>query len=613
MASFAKYSAVFILCGALIRCNSISYHDNGALFMKFRTVAEYFAKIEATPGRVDMTKLLAELLTEASAQEAQIIADFSLGQLRPPYIGTQFNFAEKNFENALADLLDKDVASVKAAVKQAGDVGSVVGEGTWETNANLTVLDVFSLLEQFEAISGEGSQERKSKAIVELLKKLDPLSAKYVVRIILGTLRLGFSDMTLIDALSWMEVGDKSLKNGIEHAYNICVDIGLITKTLKEEGAEALRNMQIHVGIPIRPAAAERLPTAADIVEKMGDCVAQPKLDGFRLQIHVKKDADTIEIHFFSRNLIDMSSMFPDLVDELKKLDVKELICEGEAIVFDPNTGSFVPFQETVKRKRKHGIEQAASEYPLKLYLFDILYLNGTSLLNETHEERRKKMLEVAASAHSNIIIPIEEEPIHSAYELELYFAQNIDAGLEGLVVKKPNSHYQPGKRNFNWIKLKKHQTGQLEDTLDCVVLGYYAGSGKRAGFGIGAFLVGVFNKAQDCFQTVAKIGTGLTDQEWKDLKERCDEAIVAEKPKNVECPRELYPSVWVDPKIVCSIRADEITMSPLHTAGKTEKNLGYALRFPRIMGYRPDKSPEEATQVSEVKRLFEDQFSQRA
>ena len=180
-------------------------------------------------------------------------------------------------------------------------------------------------------------------------------------------------------------------------------------------------------------------------------------------------------------------------------------------------------------------------------------------------------------------------------------------------MVKKPNSIYQPGKRNFNWIKFKRHEVGHLEDTIDAVVLGYYAGSGKRALFGIGAFLVGVYNKEKDIFQTIAKIGTGLSDQEWKEFKKKCDAIKIPDKPVNVECPKELFPDVWTDPEIVCLVRADEITLSPLHTADKTSEHLGYALRFPRFMGYRPDKSAMQATTTKEVKRLFEDQFPHKS
>ena len=286
-----------------------------------------------------------------------------------------------------------------------------------------------------------------------------------------------------------------------------------------------------------------------------------------------------------------------------------ELICEGEAIVYDAHTDTFLPFQETVKRKRKHGIEQAAEEFPLRVFIFDILYLNGKDFLNETHEERRNQLLALFKNFPSQAIQIIGEKQVATAKELEDYFAANIAAGLEGLVVKRADAIYQPGKRNFNWIKLKRQEEGHLEDTVDCVILGYYAGEGKRANFGIGAFLVGLYHPQQDRFETVAKIGTGLSDEQWIELKKKCDAIAVQEKPKNVLVGKELAPHVWVDLSMVCIIRADEITISPVHTAGKTEHKLGYALRFPRFMGYRIDKSADEATTIHEIERMYQDQF----
>ena len=371
---------------------------------------------------------------------------------------------------------------------------------------------------------------------------------------------------------------------------------------------QALEEMQITIGIPIRPAAAERLPTAQAIIDKLGPCVAQPKLDGFRLQIHLDKNHTPPFIKFFSRNLKNMSSMFPDLVEALLKLNVKTLICEGEAICYDANTDSFLSFQETVKRKRKHGIEQAATEYPLKLFLFDLLYLNGEPLLNDSHEKRYEKLKALIATDPENPLQCTKEHYVETGNELESYFLSAINEGLEGVVVKRPDAIYQPGKRNFNWIKLKRQEEGGVEDTIDCVILGYYAGAGKRASFGIGAFLVGVYNQKHDRYETVAKVGTGMKDAQWKELKKKCDALAVASKPHDVWCPKELAPTVWVMPKLVCMIRADEITKSPVHTASKTENDLGLALRFPRFMGYREDKSITQATTISELREMFKHQ-----
>ena len=580
--------------------------------MKFHDVAVVFEKIEQEPSRLSMTKLLADLLKQASSLEAAVVSYLSLGSLRPSYIGTKFNFADKSMKSVIASLLDMSVAEVSNSAKEHGDLGSVVMGHEWGGENILTVVQLEESLKRFLEITGTGSQDVKEKQLLQLLRQLDQISAKYVIRIILGKLRLGFSAMTLIDAFSWMETGDKSLRKDLENAYNVSADIGLIAKTLKEFGIEGIRQMSISPGIPILPAAAERLSSAKDIIDKLGTtCVAQPKLDGFRLQVHLYKEENKKVVKFFSRNLQDMSDMFPELRKVVLELQVDSFVAEGEAIAYDLATGFFLSFQETVKRRRKYDVKKFSEDVPLKLYLFDALYLNGESLLNKTHNERRT-VLENIVGVSDDVISIIEEVSTDSAEVLGNYFENNISHGLEGVVVKRVDAIYQPGKRNFNWIKLKRQETGSLDDTVDCVILGYYYGHGKRAKFGIGALLVGVFNKKEDRFQTIAKIGTGLSDDEWSEQKEACDKIKVAEKPKNVECAKALSPEVWVDPSIVCQIRADEITLSPIHRAGKTVEQNGFALRFPRIMGYRPDKKAVDATTVEEIEHLFELQFTHK-
>ncbi len=576
--------------------------------MKFSELAHYFFQIEQISGRLEMTRLLAQLLQKATPGQAAIISNLSLGQLHAPHIGTQFNLAEKNVAKALAIVLSQTEHAINEHAKIKGDLGLVIDLNAWESTDDLDVVAVFNKLCAIEQMGGIGSQEEKINALVSLLKSVDPLSARYIVRVIIGKLRLGFSDMTIIDALSWMIAGDKSLREIIENAYNVCADIGLIAQSIKEHGIESIRHMRAQVGIPILPAAAERLPTAQAIIEKIGPCIAQAKLDGFRLQIHVNKTGQKPIIHFYSRNLQDMSAMFPDLLAACEQMPVTTIICEGEAIVYDPHTGAFSKFQETVKRKRKHGIDQAIKDFPLQVFIFDVMYLNGQDVMHLTQEKRRALLLEVLDITNPLIHV-IEEKKVYTAQELEDYFNANIASGLEGLVVKRPDSIYRPGKRNFNWIKLKRQEEGHLEDTIDCVILGYYLGEGKRAHFGIGAFLVGVYNKKEDRFETVAKVGTGLSDDDWITLKLKCDDLKVDAQPKNIFCAKELYPDVWISPSIVCRIRADEITISPLHTAAKTEQQQGYALRFPRFMDYRPDKSATEATTIHEIVRLYQDQF----
>lgn len=576
--------------------------------MQFIVLANAFDQLEKMSGRLEMTKLLADLFSQATPEEAEIIAHLSLGELQAPYKSLQFNLAEKNVIPAIAAFLKFSPLEIAHEAKKGGDLGAVIALYDWKAEESLSVAQLYNELCLLAEVSGTGSQEKKGMQLQKLFAALDPISAKYVVRIIIGKLRLGFSDMTIIDALSWMIVGDKSKRDVIEDAYNMCADIGLIARYVREGGIADVEKRTIQVGVPIRPAAAERLPTAKAIFEKLGSCVAQLKLDGFRLQVHVDKTKKEPVVHFFSRNLLDMSDMFPDLIKPILELDAETIIVEGEAIGFDQNTSSFLPFQETVRRKRKHGIEQAAQEFPLKLFLFDLLYKNGESLMEKSHTDRRIELLKTVSTVMTDIVQVDEEKNIDSSVQLEDYFINAIELGLEGLVVKRPDAPYRPGKRNFNWIKLKRQEEGHLEDTLDCVILGYYAGQGKRASFQIGAFLVGIYNKKEDLFETVAKVGTGLKDDEWRELKKRCDNERVSHKPVNVVCAKELTPDVWVAPQIMCLIRADEITVSPLHSAAKTPDTLGFALRFPRFMGYRQDKSPFDATSAEEVQRLFKNQ-----
>lgn len=577
--------------------------------MRFSQAAAFFAKIEAESSRTEITKLLAQLLQEATPAEAQKLTYLVLGELRAPYHGTKFNFAEKSVEAVVAELLGLSAEQVRHKVRAVGDFGAVIAqEGSWKPAGDPTVLDVYHALEEFEQISGAGSNEEKSRGFLALLKVVDPLSACFITRIVIQKLRLGFSEMTLIDAFSWMLVGDKSLRDQIEYAFNVSADIGYIVHQLKEHGQAALKSIDIVVGIPIRPAAAERLPTAEAIMEKLGHSVAQPKFDGFRLQVHLKRVGHSVEISFFSRNLLDMSFMFPELRKAFHECKADRLVVEGEAIAFDVETGTYLPFQETVKRRRKYDIEQFAAEYPLKLNLFDLLYYDGVSYLDKPEKERYDKLQKLFGKYPNPQILVAEQREITKTKELEDYFLQEISAGLEGVMVKRPDASYQAGKRNFNWIKLKRSQHGELEDTIDVVVLGYYSGRGKRASFGIGAALIGIFNEEEDRFETIAKIGTGFSDEGWRDLKKRCDALAVKQSPHNVLVAKELQPDVWVSPELVVLVKADEITRSPVHTAGKIKNEAGYALRFPRFVEYRFDKSATEATSIDEIKRMFEDQ-----
>ena len=406
--------------------------------MIFHSVAEAFFVLGKESSRTKMTELLAQLFGHATAHEAQLLAYLALGMLRAPYQGNQFNFAEKSMIKLLAHISGESVADYTVFVKKVGDCGTAVLEREWPyKDKHLTVIEIHNRLEKLMALSGTGSQEEKAAYLLSLLSEVDALCASFIVRIILGTMRLGFSDMTLIDAFSWMYGGDKSLKVPLENAYNVCADIGLIVHDLKSKGIDYISHMQPTIGIPIRPAAAEREESPDAIIDRLGRCVAQPKLDGFRVQVHLDKTHKEPHVWFYSRNLTDMSHMFPDLLKAVLQIDVESLIVEGEAIVYDETTNTFLPFQETVKRKRKHDIAEVAESLPLRLFLFDILYLNGKSVMPLGHEERRALLLKYCGNLKTEAVKVIEERWCSTPEQLAAYFNQEISSGLEGLSRKK--------------------------------------------------------------------------------------------------------------------------------------------------------------------------------
>ena len=481
---------------------------------------------------------------------------------------------------------------------------------------------MFKTLTEIANTKGEGTVEKKITALSDLLQKVDGISAKHLVRIPLGTSRLGIGDPTIMDAFAQSKLGDRKLRKELEGAYNRTSDLGLIGEVLWSQGLRPARlasesvagggvqGLDITVGRPIRSQLAERLPDAKTILEKYGgEAHVQQKFDGFRVQIH----KDGSKVRLFSRNLEETTPMFPDIIKGvLSQVSAKTAILDSEALAFNPESEEFLPFQETTKRRRKYGIEEMAVKLPLKAFVFDVMYLDGKSLMDSPLEVRIKQ-LESRIKGHE-VLIPQPGEITDSVERIQELFDDALTKGLEGLIVKRPTSKYEAGARNFNWVKLKRHSDGELKDTIDCVILGYIFGKGKRSAFGAGALLVGVYDESKDEFVTVSKIGTGLTDEEWREVHKRADKIKVAAKPARVNSI--LTPSVWIAPEIVIEVLADEITRSPVHTAGAStssasgEKQPGYALRFPRLVKFRAsDKQAEDATSVKELIEMYTQQY----
>jgi DNA ligase-1 len=463
------------------------------------------------------------------------------------------------------------------------------------------VVEVHQRLSQIAAAGGAGSLQKKLDLFTGLLADLDPASAKHLVRITLGKVRLGIGDPTVLDALSFANRGDRTLRPVLEAAYNRTSDLGLIARTLWAVGEPGLEALKVTAGHPLRSQLAERLPNPEAVIKKMGTVGVQPKYDGLRVQIH--KDGDQVSI--FSRNLETMTSMFPELVAAATGLQVASVILDGEAIAYNPESEEYVPFQETTARRRKEGIEEFALRVPLRAFVFDVMFRDGSDLTQLPYEQRFEIVKEVLKG--SDTLVPAPLTKTDSVEVLTRDLLDNISLGLEGVVAKRLDSPYQAGARNFNWVKLKRNTSGQLTDTIDVVLLGYYGGKGKRAEFGAGALLAGVYDGDSDEFVTISKLGTGLSDEGWREIHKRLSSLEVGEKPARVNSV--LVPDVWLQPAIVVEVLADEITPSPRHTAGRVGDQPGFALRFPRIISFRTDdKKPEDATSVREIREMFEQQ-----
>jgi len=582
--------------------------------MFFSELAKYFERIEKNSSRLEITRILGELFNKLSAQEIAKVVYLLQGRVGPAYEGIDFGMAERTIIKSAMSALNIDRNYFEKEFKKSGDLGQTVESfkklyKSFEEK-DMEVLAVFDFFYKLATASGNGSQDVKVSLLSQLIRQLDPLSGRYLVRLPTGIIRLGFSDMTILDAYSWMLKGDKSLRPIIETAYHVRPDLGFIGKMLKEKGIKGLEEIEPKAFTPIIMMKAERMSSAKEIIKQIGKCLVEPKFDGFRLQVHYlgsdpRRGSDPTEslpkVRLFSRSLEDVTYMYPDIVEGVKKeVKADELIIEGEAIGYNPKTGEFLPFQETVQRKRKYDIGAKSIEVPLKLFAFELLYLNGKNFIKKPFIERRKALEQVTIKnkdISKQIIVVDHQEEVDKEERLEEIFDQAVAKKLEGVIAKKIDGIYQPGARGWNWIKYKRSYSSKINDTIDCLVMGYDFGKGKRTDFGMGAFLVGVRDEKNDKFVTVAKIGTGLTDEEWRFLKIKSQISKLKDKPMNYSVDKAMNCDVWISPAIVVEIKADEITKSPTHTAG-------LALRFPRLEKFRDDKKPEDVTTLEELQHM---------
>ncbi len=578
--------------------------------MLYSEIAETYQRIEVSTKRLQMTDILVELFRKTPTNLIDKMTYLTQGKLYPDYVGVELGMAEKMAISSLTRVSGFSKNTVLEKWKNIGDLGStaeILLESKYTFHKKpLTVEKVYTTLEKIAFAKGEGSSTLKINMLSDLLADATPIEARYLMRIVTGKLRLGIGDMTILDALSITYGGGKENRKRVERAYNLSSDIGEVAKALLSFGIKGADEFMISLGRPIRPMLCERMTSAKEILEKMdGKASVEYKYDGLRIQAHISQKS----VELFSRRLENITSQFPDVVKSLdRRITIKDTIVDGECVAVDPDTGIIQPFQViTHRRGRKYEVKKAIREIPVVLFLFDILYVNGTSYVNEPYLQRLA-MLKKAVKESEQIIV-VEHHVVDDPEELDEFMTKSVEIGCEGLVVKsiKDDSIYQAGSRGFLWVKYKRDYRSEMADPVDLVVVGAFAGRGRRAGT-YGALLTAAYDKEDDVFRTISKIGTGFDDATLDKLPEMFK--VIDNKHPRVDS--KIEADYWFAPDRVIEVVGSELTLSPSHTCGldTIQQGVGVAIRFPRFTGrWRTDKSPEDATTVSEIVDMYKSQL----
>jgi len=615
---------------------------------KFSKLVEVFDRLEKTSSSLAMIDILADFFPKISPEEAKISAYLLRGEVSPSYQGLEIGLADKMVMRAISRVANIDIEKVKSLFKKTGDLGLVIVSlrspyggcpaGTEMSRRDkslksknigrhkiegLSIEEVFRRLVEIAKASGEGSQEKKLNLLTDLLSRTSALEAKYIIRMILGTLRLGVGEMIflygLAKAFGTNSEGkqasyraEKKDKEILENAFNVISDLGEVAYAVSKSGIKKISEVEPKVGVPIRMMLANRIEEMEEVKKHIsGKVSVEDKYDGERIQAHINRrgltqigtqiNADK-EIVLFSRRQENITHQYPDVIEGLKKSFLgREAIVEGEVVPYDEGKNKLLPFQILMSRRRKHLVEEYVKKIPVRYFLFDLLYLDGENFLKKSLKERRTALEKIFRK-----IKPIDFGRYivtDDLSEIESYFSESLKRGTEGVMLKDYSGIYQAGSRGWLWIKFKKEYRQALADTFDLVVVGALYGAGRRAKT-YGSLLAAAYDPEENKYYSFTKVGTGFTDETLAQFPKMFEKYKLEKKHKSVETGMEA--DVWFEPKIVMEVSGAEITVSPVHPVAKDKiKKGGLALRFPKFLRWRQDKSPEDSTTVKEIYELY--------
>ena len=574
--------------------------------MEYTTLSNACQEIESTSKRLEKTRVIARTFQQASSEELPRVALLLQGRVHPAWKKETMGVSGKLMLKALARVTGASTNELEKYWSEIGDLGLVaekhITNRSQQTlfSEKLSVKHVHEQLKKLTTTQGTRSQDTKLKIISELLSHATPLDARYITRTVLEELRIGIASGTLRDAIIYaflskeagiqeQEIVDREAYNQVsqvvQSAYDKTNDFAQVAVTATQ-GLAALQKVRIELGKPIKVMLGYKGTTATQALQDLGaPILLQYKYDGFRVEIH--KEAD--QVHVFTRRLENVTEQFPDIVEYTKKhVQADTCILDAEAIGVNPETGKYMPFQHVSQRiRRKYDIEEIAKKLPVDVRVFDILYLEGEELLNEELKTRHEKLTQIIEEQKlfgtAQTCITSDEE------EAEAFFRQAKTAGTEGLFAKKITSHYQPGTRVGNWVKLK-----DTMEPLDVVITGAEWGEGKRSGW-LTSYEIAIRDEEANLLG-IGKVATGL-----KELKE---EGFSFQEITELLTPLIEYEQgkyVAVKPEIVLEVAYEEIQTSPSYESG-------YALRFPRILRNRSEeKDVEDITSLEYVQQLYDE------
>ena len=578
--------------------------------MKFSQIAEFFEKMEGTTKRLELTDILVELLKNTPDDIISKVVYLIQGKIRPNFEGVELGVAEKLAIKSISKSTGIPIKKIEDDYKVGGDLGltaaNMLKDKTQTTfsSESITLERVYDTLFKIANLEGRRSQDMKIRYISSLLNDATTNEAKFILKILLGTLRLGIAENTLMVALAIAFTDEKDNRELVENAYNVSSDLGHVSEVIVKQGIDGLKKFEISVFNPVRPMLADRVKSEDDAMKKFQtEFAAEYKLDGERAQIHKKGD----EIIIFSRSLEKITQYYPDIVEKIPSmLMCDDCILEAEVVAINLDTGNFLPFQELMHRRRKYKIEKAVTDYPITVNFFDVLYYDGNKTMESPYLERRKILTKIIKEDKFAKVIPMSI--IRNEGDVLEVLENSINSGCEGLMLKMLNSPYKAGMRGSNWLKLKREYQNELGDSLDLVVIGAFFGKGRRTGR-YGTLLLSTYNDENDTLPSICKVGTGFTDDSLDQLYQILSPTVTIKKNSRIESDMEA--DVWFEPNLVIEVVASEITLSPIHKTGfdVLRKDNGVALRFPKFTGkIRSEKHVEDASTDEEVIALYKSQ-----